>query len=155
MKRVFLDLDGVMADFDAHFPATFGIDHRELPDETMWRMIHTHPSYFLDMPLCEGAVDFFNDIFHLRPVILTACPRSDYARVAAQKRAWVRKYLSTEVLMLPVMGGANKPLFMHAAGDILIDDHKRNTRVWAEAGGVAILHRDFPTTLTELEAALA
>lgn len=27
---LYLDLDGVMADFDAHFPATFGLDHRGL-----------------------------------------------------------------------------------------------------------------------------
>jgi len=27
---LYLDLDGVMADFDAHFPATFDLNHREL-----------------------------------------------------------------------------------------------------------------------------
>lgn len=34
----------------------------------------------------------------------------------------------------------------------LIDDMEKNTRAWEKAGGLAILHRDFPTTGTLLEA---
>lgn len=78
---------GVMADFDAHFPATFG--------------------------------------------------------------------LGADTVVLPVMGGSNKPLFMHQAGDILIDDFRRNTEAWAAAGGRAILHRNFPDTMAQLRAHLA
>lgn len=153
-RRLFLDLDGVMADFDAHFPAVFGLDHRSLADDAMWEQINAHPSYFLDMPPCAGAQQFFDEVRHLDPIILTACPRTNYKHAATQKRQWVRKHLSTGVLVLPVMGGHNKPLFMHAPGDILIDDFERNTLAWEEAGGEAILHRDFATTTMVLTDAL-
>jgi hypothetical protein len=149
--RVFLDLDGVMANFDAHFPALFGIDHRDMLDADMWATINAHPSYFLDMPIFDGAKEFFDRIEWLDPIILTACPKSNYQHVARQKRQWVRKHLSTKCLVLPVMGGLNKPLFMHARGDILIDDFRRNTLAWQQEGGIAILHRDFPTTRERLE----
>ncbi|WP_156392858.1 hypothetical protein [Rhizobium sp. Root1220] len=149
--RVYLDLDGVMADFDAHFPALFGVDHRGLADDTMWATINAHPSYFRDMPQCPGAKEFFDRISWLSPIILTACPSSNYAHVARQKREWVREHLSTTCHVLPVMGGRNKPLFMHSRGDILIDDFERNTKAWQQEGGIAILHRDFQTTRDELE----
>lgn len=148
---VYLDLDGVMADFDAYFPALFGIDHRGMADDDMWAKINAHPSYFRDMPMCPGAKMFFDRIAWLDPIILTACPKSNYAHVARQKREWVREHLSTRCHILPVMGGRNKPLFMHSRGDILIDDFERNTTAWKLEGGFAILHRDFETTRDELE----
>jgi len=144
--RLYLDLDGVMANFDAHFPALFGVDHRAMADDAMWAIINAHPSYFRDMPPFEGAKEFFDGISYLDPIILTACPRSDYPNVARQKRAWVREHLSGDCIILPVMGGRNKPLFMHAPGDILIDDFKKNTGAWEAEGGVAILHTDFVST---------
>jgi hypothetical protein len=93
-----------------------------------------------------GAIEFFRTIEHLSPIILTACPKSNYAHVAGQKVAWVREHLSASVTVLPVLGGSSKPLFMHAQGDVLIDDYRRNTEAWEAAGGVAILHRGFDIT---------
>jgi 5'-nucleotidase len=148
--RIYLDLDGVVADFDAHFPVTFGVDHRKLKDDEMWAKINGHPSYFGNMPPCCGALEFFAEVRQHNPIILTACPKSNYAHVARQKRAWVREHLSTEIMVLPILGGVNKPLFMHAPGDILIDDFMTNARAWEEAGGRAILHRSFPTTRAQL-----
>lgn len=149
--NVYLDLDGVMADFDAHFPALFGVDHREMLDDDMWERINSHPSYFRDMPQCPGAKNFFDRISWLNPIILTACPKSNYQHVARQKKAWVREHLSSTVHILPVMGGRNKPLFMHSPGDILIDDFERNIRAWQAENGFGILHLDFETTRDELE----
>lgn len=152
--RIYLDLDGVMADFDAHFPATFDCDHRSMADDAMWQTINADPSYFRDMPLCAGAADFWDSIRHLKPIILTACPKSNYAHVARQKRAWVRQHLCCGAMVLPVMGGRNKALFMHEPGDILIDDFERNTKAWEEEGGFAILHTSFETTERALAARL-
>lgn len=153
MPRLYLDLDGVMADFDAHFPAVFGLDHRGMADDAMWATINAHPSYFRDMPPCPGAIEFFREIDVLDPIVLTACPRTNYANAARQKRDWVREHLSSRITVLPVMGGRNKPLFMHAAGDILIDDFEKNVSAWKDAGGVAILHRSFDDTRSRLSAA--
>lgn len=153
--RLYLDLDGVMADFDAHFPAVFGLDHRSMADDAMWQTINAHPTYFRDMPPCPGAVEFYREIAHLDPIVLTACPRTNYANAALQKRQWVREHLGRHITVLPVMGGHNKPLFMHASGDILIDDFERNTTAWSKAGGISILHRSFGDTMVLLRTALA
>jgi 5'-nucleotidase len=113
----------------------------------MWAQINSHPSYFRDMPIFEGAAAFFKKIEWLDPIILTACPNSNYAHAARQKRAWVREHLSTSCMILPVMGGRHKPLFMHAPGDVLIDDFPKNIEAWRDEGGVGILHKgDFDET---------
>lgn len=155
MTKIFLDLDGVMADFDGAFPKVFGLDHKGMADEAMWEKINGHPSFFRDLPPMPGALEFFERIKHLDPIILTACPKTNYKNAATQKIAWVREHLSKDVLVMPVMGGSNKPLFMHAEGDILIDDFERNCLAWAAHGGVPILHRNFEQTGATLEMLLA
>lgn len=153
-KRLYLDLDGVMADFDAHFPATFGLDHKSMADDDMWLTINGHASYFRDMPPCPGALEFFAQVADRNPIILTACPKSNYAHVARQKREWVREHLSEDLMVLPVMGGRNKPLFMHAARDVLVDDFKKNIDAWEAEGGVGVLHVNFAATLAALSEVL-
>lgn len=154
-RRIFLDLDGVMANFDQHFldlfqcetPAKGGVN-----DAHMWELIHRKGDFFVTMPPFEGAKDFF-DALTLRgfdPIILTAASKSNYHDTAVQKRKWVRQHLSTEHLILPVYGSASKTLFMHAPGDILIDDWKRNCDRWADAGGTAILHKSYEETMLRL-----
>lgn len=152
--RIYLDLDGVMADFDRSFRECFGLDCREMADNALWAQINSHKFFFRELPPCEGAIEFFRSIEHLDPIILTACPKSNYAHVAGQKREWVREHLSTRVTVLPTWGGSSKPLFMHARGDILIDDFERNTSRWEKAGGRAILHRTFDQTSAVLRAIL-
>ncbi|HIE1458599.1 TPA: 5' nucleotidase, NT5C type [Stenotrophomonas maltophilia] len=139
-RTIYVDLDGVMADFDAAFPTLFGLDHRLLADDEMWKHINNHPSFFRDLPPMHGAVEFFHSIHHLNPVILTACPKSNYPLAAMQKLQWVREHLSATCLVLPVLGGRHKPLFMHQPGDVLIDDFEANCDAWTAAGGVAIRH---------------
>lgn len=154
-RTLYLDMDGVMADFDGAFPAVFGLDHRSLADDDMWGHINAHPSFFRDLPPMPGALHFFESIRWLQPVMLTACPKTNYAHVAAQKRAWAREHLCPHITVLPVMGGRNKALFMHNPGDILIDDFGKNCDAWREAGGVAIKHEgDWGRTKFMLDDAL-
>lgn len=150
-RRLYVDMDGVMADFDGAFPAVFGLDHRTLADDEMWAKINSHPSFFRDLPLMPGALEFFHQVRLLDPIILTACPKTNYAHVAGQKRAHVREHLGAHVTVLPVLGGYNKPLFMHSPGDVLIDDWGKNCKAWEAAGGVAIKHEgDFNDTINRL-----
>jgi len=152
-RRLFLDLDGVMMDFEQHYIDCFGPKPND--DDLMWETIHAHGEFFATMPLMPGAKDFFEEIKHLDPIICTACSKTHYADVAKQKRQCVREKLTTDHLILPTWGGASKPLFMHAPGDILIDDWKRNIDLWRKAGGIGIKHTSMPETSLELSAMIA
>lgn len=149
--RMYLDLDGVMADFDLAFYSLFRKDPHDVDDKELWRLINTVPTFFRDLPLMTGALEFWKWAQPLfRISILTACPRSNYQEAARQKIAWCRQHLGNDVTILPVMGGKNKVLFMHSAGDILIDDFEKNILPWREHGGVGIIHRNFPETKEQL-----
>lgn len=145
-SRIYLDLDGVMADFDRHFVDYFGVDNKSMSDAEMWKMINGYDGFFRNLPPCEGAIEFFEIIREFGPFILTACPKSNYERAAVQKREWVKEHLSPWITVLPVLGGKNKKLFMHDKGDILIDDFEKNCNAWNEHGGTAILHKNFEET---------
>lgn len=151
MTKLYLDLDGVMADFDTYFASEFGIASDKLNDSTLWKWINGHGNFFRNLPLCEGAVEFFEAVKHLNPTILTACPKTNYTVAATQKRQWVYEHLSKDVTVIPMLGGKNKAMFMHSPGDVLIDDFEKNCIPWREHSGVAIQHKDFATTWTALK----
>jgi FMN phosphatase YigB (HAD superfamily) len=151
MRKLYLDLDGVLADFDSNYLLNFGKKPDRENDDTIWENINSHQSFFADMPPFDYTQDFWERVEHLAPVILTACPRSDYKRVAIQKRAWCRKHLSPNVEVLPVMGGRNKWLFMNKPRDVLIDDFTKNINPWIKAGGTGIHHTSYGITIATLK----
>lgn len=150
-RRVYLDMDGVVADFAGHFRRVFQLDHRLIGAKAMWRHIHGVETFFRDIAPIPGAVEFFHQLAPAGPIMITACPAENYGRVAGQKREWAREILAPNVAVLPVIGGKNKALFMHQPGDLLIDDHGPNIEAWRMAGGVGILHRSFSETLSALQ----
>jgi 5'-nucleotidase len=156
--RIYLDLDGVMADFDTHFVEKFGVDPQTLDDDVMWKMINGYQDFYANLPLMKDAVDLFEFLLWgpapWEPedvIILSACPRSNYKNAAIQKRAWVREHLSKNITVIPMMGGVNKALFMHEPGDILIDDMEKNCKAWEELGGKAIVHKNAVDTIARLK----
>lgn len=138
-KRLFVDLDGVLADFEGYYTTLFGEGCRDRDDSYMWKRIASQKEFFFELPPITGALEFFSIISICNPIILTACPSSNYESVADQKHRWVRKWLGPEPMVLPVVGGKNKCRFLQNPGDILIDDHKKNLEPWTAIGGTSIL----------------
>jgi hypothetical protein len=153
--RIFLDLDGVMADFDAHHLACSpgGVKLNYDADKAKWwSVVMDTPDFWLNIPLKHDARKLWNFLMRTRlPVeVLSAPSVSDRERAIAQKSEWVRQHLCTEV-PLNFREGAQKHEF--AAPDaILIDDWDSNVRRWAKAGGIAILHRTAEDTIAQLRA---
>lgn len=156
MSRLFLDMDGVFADFDGGYEQRFGHWPWEVDDATMWATIATvKDTFFRELPVCAGAVEFYDDLSDAgyEPIFLTACPESNFASVAGQKKAWIKEHVSSNVLVIPVMHGKNKRHYLQNPGDILIDDFPRNIERWQEAGGQGWLHEgqsDFTRHLAKL-----
>lgn len=151
MRRLYLDLDGVLADFDRGYLEHFGKLPSEVSDEELWQNLNATPDFFDSLHPMKGAMLAFAGLRALSPAILTACPRTNYHEAAANKRRWVHRYLGQDVTVLPCMGGTNKPVFMHAYGDVLVDDMPKNVNAWRAAGGVGVLHEgDWDDTLNRL-----
>lgn len=150
--KIYLDLDGVLADFDRHFIDTFEAHPNDFSDSAMWKLINSYETFYADLPLMTNAEKLFEKLtVDFDVTILTACPRSNYTKAALQKKAWVREYLSDDVIVLPVLGGKNKALFMHEMGDLLIDDMDKNCISWEQHGGIAIRHKSVEDTLSKVK----
>lgn len=152
MPRLFLDCDGVLADFDSYATEVLGMNPREFGARhgrrEFWRRIAGHGDFFARLPLMPDARMLWEAVAHLRPVILTGTPQGDWA--APQKLRWAAEHFP-EARMITTMARAKRD-HMETAGDVLVDDLPDYRHLWEEAGGVFILHRDALQTLQELAA---
>jgi hypothetical protein len=133
--KLFLDSDGVFADFDKHVIDLFGKTPHELGDAEMWRLANASEIFWDEMPLLPGAQELWAAFSPLKPTILTGCPRSDYDRAAASKRIWWKRHFDHDDVITCL--SRDKALHMQAQGDWLIDDMSKNTKRWEKAGGRA------------------
>jgi hypothetical protein len=154
MKTLFLDLDGVFADFEGHYLNTFGTRHSDDGDDLMWDNIIKKGDFFVTAPLFENALGFLDILEeqdHVDLKFLTSCGKRDYHGIAWQKKDWVRNVLKSDLFVLPVPAGSSKALFIHEKGDLLVDDFVKNLRHWDLAGGVGIHHTgNFYETLRKI-----
>ena len=138
--RLFLDLDGVLADFDRGYADLFGSPpDRTKPDTPdMWKRIADHGSFFRSLHPMPDARELWDFTAQLRPTILTGAPHS-VPDVEAQKVDWVRVHLGETV---PVIVCRSADKCLHAKpGDVLVDDWEKYQPKWLAAGGRWITHR--------------
>lgn len=148
-SEFFLDLDGVMANFDAGVKAlTGGLPH-EIHKRDMWKAIARHKTFFEDLELTHDALELYAFLTGTgKPItILTGLPTMNDG--AEQKRRWVKKHFGdVPCIVLP-----SKDKRLHAAPDrILIDDRHDMINGWLEAKGHAILHTSTESTIQQLSA---
>ncbi len=145
-----LDMDGVLADFDARFEQVAGRSPHGMTSKQVCKVIADTPGFFRQMPVLPGAKDAVRALAPLNPVVLTSCPASCYAAAAADKQAWVREHFG-ELPVLPVYGAKHKHLYLQHPGAVLVDDWGSNCDDWEAAGGIAIKHTDWATTFPILQ----
>lgn len=158
MKFLYLDMDGVVADFDAYAHTVLGHksdDGRWHKDK--WARLRDNPRMYRDLPETPEAtrlVDFcrsFADRHGYDLLFLTAVPKNNDIHWAFyDKVIWAQ----TRYPDIPVMFGPySHDKQVHCTpGDILIDDRTSNIEQWIAAGGIGILHRDIRSTLEQLSA---
>lgn len=152
---LYLDLDGVLADFDKAAGAAMGTDNiykYEFVWGTgkFWDKINEDPDFFRNLDRMPDCFELFDNVMHLRPVILTATPSTNGDRVAKQKREWVDEHLGgfVKVITCPTK---DKPNFCEP-GDILIDDRAVNRDAWIAKGGTYIIHTTAARSIGALQA---
>ncbi|MRL69138.1 hypothetical protein GGC30_09390 [Brevundimonas sp. SPF441] len=147
--HIFLDCDGVLADFDTYAEAYFGMNPREyekrMGSEQFWRELEAKGDFYRNLPLMPDARALYEGVKHLNPTILTGCPRGNWAE--AQKVAWAHEHFPG----VPVITCRSSDKRAHAKpGDVLIDDWPQHRHRWIEHGGVFISHFDAETSLAAL-----
>ena len=147
MITIYLDMDGVVADFDATVQDILGGDSRvdQRYPESEWARMRAHQRIYRDLPLCVDAnllVDGVRDLAHrhgLRVLFLTAVPKdNDFPWAFTDKISWAQRYFPD----IPVWFGpySQDKQVRSVPDDILIDDRVSNITQWRDRGGYAILY---------------
>mgnify|MGYP003450472438 CR=1 FL=1 len=131
--KIYIDLDGVMADFEGYFLSK-GITM----DEFNWKQHIIVPTSlgkktFIDFPLIKGALEFYKKIEHLNPTFYSATGFTGYEEIRAQKQAWVKAYFPNAELVFSERG-KDKAVLRATPNSILIDDSIENINEWNKYG---------------------
>ena len=151
-RRLFLDADGVLADFDAGAKQLLGAYPREYEAKhgrgSFWKRLASAKNFYGSLPKMADADLLFEVVKHLKPTILTGLPLGNWA--APQKVRWAAEHFPG-VPIITCMA-RDKPTYCEP-GDVLVDDQSKHREPWADAGGVFILHRSAAESIPQVLAA--
>lgn len=145
---LFVDLDGVLADFDTHYENMFGVRPCKVCNNVDWSLIRNCTDFYLHIPPMPDFSLLWDYVSRYNPIILTGIPKS-IPEAAANKKEWVRMLCGPDV---PVITTESWMKCQHAMpGDILIDDWEKYRHRWENVGGVWITHYNAKMTILQLK----
>jgi hypothetical protein len=94
LRQLYLDADGVLADFEAAVELVLGESAKDYQKRhgipAFWAAVAKSSDFFARAPLMPDALTLFEAVRHLDPIILTGLPRGDWA--APQKAKWASEH---------------------------------------------------------------
>ena len=150
---LFVDLDGVLVDFDRGVKKATGQYPREQSAGRMWSILARTPDFYAGLEWMPDGRELWERVRPLNPVILTGLPRGKWAE--PQKRSWCRRELGDSVEVITCM---SREKARHAASrtpagriPVLVDDRDSIRESWEEMGGLFIHHTEADSSLAALE----
>jgi hypothetical protein len=142
MPQLFLDLDGVLADFEGGVAALLRKPAKAYQAKHgpggFWKKLATTPDFYNTLALMPDAME---------PIILTGLPIGKWAE--PQKRAWAERHFPGVEVITTL--ARNKSKYCDQ-GDVLVDDQDKYREAWETAGGEFILHTSATESLKALRA---
>lgn len=146
---LYLDLDGVFADFEERIAELAGRPFHTVSKGFMWKLVNEDDHFFYNLGWIKAATPLWEHCKHWHPTILTGLPTGQ--KHQDDKRRWVAKYMGHDVPVI-IVPRKNKKEYCKHPHAILIDDHPENIQMWRDHGGVGIYHKhDYDATLAELK----
>lgn len=139
MKHLFIDLDGVLADFDSKWIDVFGTHPSESFDSEKWKRF-CEDRNFLTLDLYPGAKQLITHLNELKKSpnisinILTSTGGYEFHDlVQDQKLHWLKSH---RIDMNPIFVPGKKFKRYHAkVNSLLVDDHAENCAEFVQYGG--------------------
>jgi hypothetical protein len=146
----FVDLDGVLVDFDQGYKELTNITPQQANEkgiETFWEPISkAGAKFWITLKWMSDGKQLWDYIKKYNPILLSAPSREESSKLG--KRVWVKRELPNVKLIL--RSAERKQEFANSTS-ILIDDRQKNIDQWEAAGGIGIFHTDTPNTIKQLK----
>lgn len=154
-RKIYLDMDGVLCNFEKKFKELSGQDFIEYSNEygwpKTWDVIEKEGvEFWSELEWNPGGKKLWNFLKKLDNVeILTGSPKYKVGEYAKKgKEIWIDENIGN--IKVNHIYGILKYTYVKN-NDILIDDSERNCNSWKEAGGIAILHKNVDDTIKILK----
>jgi 5'-nucleotidase len=147
---IYLDMDGVLVDFDSAFKQLFGMSPKEgfskIGDEKVYQKMNDTSHFWKHMNWKEGGKllwEFFKD----KDVKILTSPAKTVEECQQDKIDWCKSHLGDNV----------EVIFSHSKGDyanensILIDDMKDNIDSFNSNNGHGILHKSAQDSIEQYQ----
>ena len=159
-SEIYVDMDGVLADFFGEWAKLMKVDHYRKIDNidinVALQAIRDTEQFWLDLPLLPQAKQLLNLIKQVKGEYnICSTPLADDPKSEPHKREWIEKNLA----FFPpknVYITNNKPQYAtnkDGTPNILVDDFGKNVASWEAAGGIGFKYKDhkFERTAKELK----
>jgi len=149
--KIYLDMDGVLVDFDQQFKDLTGMMPREFEAKYgstgFWEAIDkAGVGFWRGMSWMPGGEALYNRASQFDHELLSSPSRSELSKIG--KRLWRRdKTPSTKLTLSRSYLKKNYA----APNHILIDDREDNIQQWRDAGGIGILYKSAEQVNAELD----
>lgn len=153
--KIYLDMDGVLTDFEKRYEELFGVR----PDEVQSRTKHFWDNWqefinggnFKTLDKHKHAdtlLNFVNSLGVPVEILSSSGGEKNHECVTIQKVAWLcNNGIPYKANIVP--GGSKKASYAHP-WHILVDDTPHVVEKYRAAGGTAVLHHDIDETIAQL-----
>src|SRR6056300_1754791 len=159
-SEIYVDMDGVLADFFGEWKKLVGKDWREIGKDELepaLKKIRDEEDFWLNIPLTSNAKNLLDIIKQVKENYkILSSPLADDPNSEPHKREWIEKNLDffppTEVII--TKDKAKYATNPDGTPNILIDDYGVNISAWESAAGIGFKHKDhkFERTAKKLKA---
>ena len=154
MFCLFMDLDGVLVDFDRGVERVTGGMPEDQPPRAMWPRLARTPGFYEHLDWLPDGPELWEYVRPLAPTILTGLPLGQWA--VPQKLAWCARELGPEVPVITCMSREKARKAQEATPEavtpVLVDDRASLREAFEAMGGVFLLHTAAGDTITRLSA---
>jgi PAS domain-containing protein len=151
LYTIYLDMDGVIVDFDRQFEEAFGMPPREFEEgfgtEMFWKKIEERGvGFWRGMKWMPGGQELYNRVAQHNHYLLSSPSKSNTSKIG--KHMWKKDNTPNTKLILS--RSYNKKNYADKS-NILIDDRESNIQQWRDAGGIGILYKSAEQVNAELD----
>ena len=146
IKKIYFDMDGVLADFERGINEICGMDmpiqglSTDEEDNRMWEAVKEADHFYDNLEPMKGAIDMYRELSSKYDCeILSAIPKPHrcIATAGEDKRNWVYRVLSPSI-NVNIVYSQDKKNYAKDKTTILIDDLDKNIKEWENCGGTGI-----------------
>ena len=145
-SEIYVDMDGVLADFFGDWKKLVGKDWRNITDiKPALQKIRDTEDFWLNLPVTSNAKNLLSLIKDIKGSYkILSSPLPDDPNSEPHKRQWIEKHLSffppkDVIITFDKAKYASQP---DGTPNILIDDYGVNIGKWEAAGGMGFKHKD-------------